>query len=73
MSYREIRAAFRDVADKRGIVSLEHVRTVLSRYTIDLAPVQFEELVEGTGASEEDGVNFAAVLAYFQRQQDDDL
>ena len=28
MSFRELRAAFRDVADKDSVVSLEHARTV---------------------------------------------
>jgi predicted component of type VI protein secretion system len=47
------------------------VLEVLSRHDIDLAPQQFTQLCDATGATQEEGAQWSAVLAYFRDVDED--
>jgi Ca2+-binding EF-hand superfamily protein len=72
MSFKALRASFRDLVDNQGKISRDDLTWVLSRYDVDLIPAQFEALMTGGGArSATDGITWAGFAEYYRRQEEE--
>jgi hypothetical protein len=74
MSWKQLRACFRDVEDEDQRVSTANVRQILKRFDIDLTDGQFRSLKsrtlqEKTKAAQE-RVKWVDVLNYYREEDD---
>jgi Ca2+-binding EF-hand superfamily protein len=73
VSFKQIRAEFRDVSDAQGAITPDDLAAILARYDIDMAEEQFVSLLQGAGCrSPSDRVKWTAFVEYFRHQEEDE-
>jgi Ca2+-binding EF-hand superfamily protein len=69
VSYKDIRANFRDVSDRAVAISHSELAEILQRYDIDMTEDQFVALLRGCDAACDDGrVKWTKFVDYFRKQ-----